>query len=103
MCRLCATYCWKALNQGYKFTLNLISIGGLHKNLWASKIARIVISRILGLPKTKRHLGVGHVAMHKKYYKGGGGGFPQVQAVVSLVNLCMPVTRLCIKNVITMH
>jgi hypothetical protein len=33
------------------------------------------------------------MAMHKKYYKGEGGGFPQVQAVVSLMNLCMPVAR----------
>jgi hypothetical protein len=28
------------------------------------------------------------MAMQRKYYKGEGGGFPQVQAVVSLVNPC---------------
>jgi hypothetical protein len=37
------------------------------------------------------------MAMHKVYYKGEGGGFPQVRAVVSLVSLCLPVAYLCIK------
>jgi len=38
--------------------------------------------RILGLPlgslETKSHLDVGLVKRHKIYYKGEGGGFPQV-------------------------
>ncbi len=29
-------------------------------------------------PETKCHFGVGHVARHIIYYKGEGGGFPQV-------------------------
>ncbi len=29
------------------------------------------------------------MAMHKVYYKGEGGDFPQVQAVVSLVSPCL--------------
>jgi hypothetical protein len=28
--------------------------------------------------------------MHRKYYKGEGGGFFQIQAVVNLVNLVCP-------------
>jgi hypothetical protein len=47
--------------------------------------------------------GVAPMASHRKYYKGKGGGFPQVQVVVSLVNPCMHVVRLCTKNVSTMH
>jgi len=39
----------------------------------------------LGVPREKSHLDVSSVASHKAYYKGEGGGFPQVQAVVSLV------------------
>jgi hypothetical protein len=35
--RWCATYRWKDLDDGYNFALDLISIGGLHKKLWASK------------------------------------------------------------------
>jgi len=31
-CRWHATYHWKALNEGYKFALNFISIEGLHKS-----------------------------------------------------------------------
>jgi len=32
----------------------------------------------LGSPMTKCHLDVGLVERHKVYYKGEGGGFPQV-------------------------
>jgi len=41
----------------------------------------------LGSPGTKCHLDVGLMERHKVYYKGEGGGFPQVQAVVNLVSL----------------
>jgi hypothetical protein len=37
------------------------------------------------------------------YYKGEGGGFPQIQAVVSLMNLSLPLARLSTKSVQTMH
>ncbi len=39
-----------------------------------------------GCPGTKCHLDVGFMEKHKVYYKGEGGGFPQVQVVVSHVN-----------------
>jgi hypothetical protein len=42
------------------------------------------------VPGEKSHLDVGSVASHRVYYKGEGGGFPEVQAVVSLVCLCCP-------------
>jgi hypothetical protein len=107
-CRQHATYCCKALDKGYNFALDFIVIGGLHKKLctfnfaldfiaiWvlhnklcASKVARVPAGRILGLPfgspETKIHLDVAPVERHRIYYKGEGGGFPQVWAVVSLV------------------
>ncbi len=37
-------------------------------------------------PETKCHLDVGLVEKHIVYYKGEGGGFPQVQAMVNFVN-----------------
>jgi hypothetical protein len=43
---------------------------------------------------------------HRVYYKGEGGGFPQVWAVVSLVNLMslrLLVTRPNTKSAQTMH
>jgi hypothetical protein len=30
-----ATYCWKALDEGYNFALDLIAIRGLHVKFWA--------------------------------------------------------------------
>jgi len=42
----------------------------------------------LGVPGERSHLDVGPVERSKVYYKGEGGGFPQVQVVVSLVCLC---------------
>ncbi len=45
---------------------------------------------ILGLPlespRTKFHLDVAPMERRREYYKGEGGGFPQVRAVVSLVS-----------------
>ncbi len=32
----------------------------------------------LGSPRTKCHLDAGPMAIHRVYYKGEGGGFPQV-------------------------
>jgi hypothetical protein len=105
-----ATYRWKAIDKSYNFSLNIISIGGLQKKLWASKVARIPISRILGLQLeslgTKWHLGASIMTRHRKYYKGEGGGFSQVRAVVSLMNLvssCLPMAHLCTKSGPTTH
>jgi len=50
MCRLHATYRWRALDKGYNFASDLTSIGGLHEKLWASKVVGVPILRILGLP-----------------------------------------------------
>jgi len=97
----CAAHHCKALNQGYNFALNFISIRGLYTKLWAPKVAKVLtlgISRLpLWSPSTKWHLGAGLVARHKIYYKGEGGGFPQVWVVVSLVSLCLPVVSPCTK------
>ncbi len=44
------TYHWKVLNKNYNFALNLISIGGLHKELQAFKVPIVLISKISRLP-----------------------------------------------------
>jgi len=56
-----------------------------------------------GTPGTKCHLDVGLLQRHKVYYKGEGGGFPQVRAVVSLVSLSLPVIHPSTKNFLAMH
>jgi len=75
--------------------------------LWGSKVARvptlIILELPLGSPRTKNHLDVGLVERHKVYYKGEGGGFPQVRVVVSLVSSSLPVTHPSIKSASTMH
>ncbi len=100
------TYRWKDLDEGYNFTLNFTSIRGLHTKLWDSKVAGVPILGISRLPlgslETKWHLGASPVARHK-YYEGEGGGFPQVQAVVSFVYSCLLIVRSCTKNVSITH
>jgi hypothetical protein len=107
VCRLCATYRWKAFNEGYNFFSYLISIWGLHAKLWAPKVMGVLVVGILGLPLgslgTKCPLDVGLMASHKVYYKGEGCGFPQFWAVVNLVSSNLLVVFPSIKSASTMH
>ncbi len=60
----------------------------------------------LGSPGTKCHLDVGLMETHIVYYKGEGGGFPQVQAMVSLGSIVSPsLPMVCpnTKSAPTMH
>jgi hypothetical protein len=99
-CRWCATNCWKALDEVYNFASHNISIKGLHTKLWNPKIAGIPTLAII---RPKCHLDVGLVERHKIYYKGEGGGFLQVQVVMSLVNLNLLVVCPSTKNAPAMH
>jgi hypothetical protein len=69
-------------------------IRGLLAKLWGSKVAEVSTWAISGLPLgsrgTKNHLDVSPVERCREYYKGEGGGFRYVQAVVSLVCSCCP-------------
>jgi hypothetical protein len=107
VCRWRVTYCWKAFNEGYNFFLDITSIEGLNKKLWASKVVGVPKSRNsgfkLGSLEIKWHLGVGPMARHREYCKEESGGFPQIWAVVSIVSLCLHVVHLCMKNVPIMH
>jgi hypothetical protein len=107
MCRWRAIYCWKALDKGYNFALDFTSIKGLHSKLCGPKVVRVPTSKISGLPfgspETKCHLDVSLVERHKVYYKGEGGGFPQVWAVVSFVSSSLLVVHPNTINAPTMH
>jgi hypothetical protein len=89
-CRWSAAHHWKALNESYKFALDLIPIGGLGKKLWHRKVAGVqteaVSGLLLGSPEIKSHLDASAVERRREYYMGEGGGFPWVRAVVSLVS-----------------
>jgi hypothetical protein len=57
----------------------------------------------MGVPRQNVILDVGLVERHNVYYKGEDGGFPQVQAMVSLVSPNLLVAHLSTKSVQTMH
>jgi len=106
-CKWRARYFWKAFDESYNFASDIISIRGLHAKLWGPKIVRVPtlgISRLLfGSLETKCHVDVGLVKRHIVYYKGEGGGFPQVRAVVSLMSPSLPVAHPSTKSAPTTH
>ncbi len=67
----------------------------------------VLVLAISGLPfgnlRTKCHLDVGLMETHIVYYKGEGGGFPQVRVVMSLVSLSLPMVRLNTNSVPIIH
>jgi hypothetical protein len=89
-----ATLRWKVLDKSYNFASDRIAIRGLLTKLWGSKVLGVPFGAISGLPigspGKNNHLDVGSVESHRVYYKGEGGGFPQVRAVVNLVCPCCP-------------
>ncbi len=89
-----ATYHWKGFDETYNFAWDRIAIRGLLAKLWGSKVPGVPFGAISGLPlgspAKNSHLDVASVESHRVYYKGEGGGFPQVRAVVSLVCPCCP-------------
>jgi hypothetical protein len=62
--------CLEALDEGYNFVLNLITIRG-----FAYEVMSPQSCESLG---TKSHLDVAPMERCRVYYKGEGGGFPQV-------------------------
>ncbi len=74
----------------------------------AAEVLVVGISRLpLKSPGTKSHFDVAPMERSRVYYKGEGGGFPQVQAMVSLVNpncpwfiLASKVFKLCTNHVV---
>jgi hypothetical protein len=87
-----ATWRWKAFDKSYNFALDRIAIRGLIVKLWGSKVPGVPFGAISGLPLgspgKNSHFDVTSVESCRVYYKGEGGGFPQVRAVVSLVCPC---------------
>jgi hypothetical protein len=108
-CKERATYRWKGLDETYNFASDHIAIRGLFAKLWGSKVLGVPFGAISGLPLgspgKNSHLDVASVESCKVYYKGEGGDFPQVRAVVSLVCSCCSwlVARPSTKGAPTLH
>jgi len=89
--------------------LDLILIRSLNEELCLHKISGVqtgvVSGFLLGSPGIKNHSDVGATERHREYYMGEGGGFPQVQAVVSLVSpkltVACPNTKGTLESVLT--
>jgi hypothetical protein len=101
VCMWLATCRWETFNEGYNSISDLILIRGLHEKLWGPKVTRVPMLVI------KSHLDVGLVGSHKVYYKGEGGAFPQVWAVVNLVSpsclwlvLTLKMLQLCTNHLV---
>ncbi len=79
-------------------------IKNLHKKLWASKMARVLI---LGFPiwesRNKMTFGCSPYGKAQKILERGRWWLPKVQAMLKFVNLCMRVAHSCTKSVPTMH
>jgi hypothetical protein len=93
--RQSATRSWKALEEDYKFGLDLVPIGGRGEKLWSPKVPGVQTETISGLhfgsPGKKCHSDVASAGEHRKYYMGEGGGLPRVRAVVSQMSPRLPV------------
>jgi hypothetical protein len=111
----CVQVAWdiplESSQKGYNFASNFISIGNLHAKLWRPKVAGVstlAISRFsFGSLGTKSYLDLGPMERCKVYYKGEGGGFSQVRAMVSLVSpscswlvLAPKVLQLCTNHLV---
>jgi hypothetical protein len=106
MCRWHVTYFWKALDESYNFASNLTLIRGVQKTLWVPKFSKIPISRISRFPSWESQVKITfgwrpHGQAQRILQGGEGGDFPQVQAVVSFMNLCLSVARSCSNYTLT--
>ncbi len=101
------TYLWKALDEGYNFSLDLILIGGLKTKLWRPKVTgapTLAISRLpFGSLGTKCHLDVGFLERHKVYYKGGRWWLPPSPGRGESCEFELPVVRPSTKSAPIMH
>jgi hypothetical protein len=90
VCSGSVTWSWKALEESYNFGLNLVLIRAWGERIWMPKVpgvqTRTVSGLHLGSPGKKSHLDVASVRSCREYYKGEGGGFPRVRAVVCHVS-----------------
>jgi hypothetical protein len=95
VCSESATGRWKALEESYNFGSNLVPIQVRGEKLWTPNVPGVQTGTVSGLhlgsPGKKSHLNVASVQSCKEYYKGEGGGFPRVRAVVCHVSPSYPV------------
>ncbi len=94
VCSRSATWHWKALDESYNFGSNLVPIQAWGEKWWMPKVPGVQTGTVsgphFGSPGKKSHLDVASTWSCREYYKGEGGGFPRVRAVVSQVSPSCP-------------
>jgi hypothetical protein len=90
VCSKSATWREKALEESYDFGSNFVPIWARGEKLWMPKIPGVQTGTVSGLhlgsPRKKSHLDVAFAQSCRKHYKGEGGDFPRVRAVVCHVS-----------------
>jgi hypothetical protein len=78
--RWSATHRWKALEESYKFSSDLVPIRGLSRELWVPKVPGVqsgtISGLLLGSPRIKSHSDAGAMEQRREYYMGEGRDFP---------------------------
>jgi hypothetical protein len=94
VCGWTMTHYWEALKENYKFSSDLVPIGGWSEKLWTPKVPRVQTRTVLGLhfgsPGKKCHLNASAAERHREYYLEEGAGFPRVRVMVSQVSPKLP-------------
>jgi hypothetical protein len=80
VCRMIATWHWKALEESYNFGLDLAPIGGRSQEIWAPKVPRLQPRTISGLllesPEKKKLFGCSLDGKLQRIIYGGRWWFP---------------------------
>jgi hypothetical protein len=104
VCKGCATYCWKALDESYNFASYRISIEALLTKLWGSKIAGVPTWAISGLALgTKRPFGCELRGQAQSILEGGRWWLSPTSGRGESCVSMLPVARPSTKSVPTMH
>ncbi len=107
MCKRHAIYNWRALDEAYNFVFRPDCNWRSAREIMRPESHGSLSCGNFGTPTweswAKCHLDVAPMESCEEYYKGEGGGFPQVRAMMSLVNPRLPVARPNTKSAQTIH
>ncbi len=102
-CNISLEIYWWGLQFCFRFRLNL----RFSREVMGPQSRKSLNFDNFGTPERKCHLDVGLMKRRRIYYKGEGGGFPQIRAMVSLVSSSCPwlvltpkMFQLCINHLV---
>ncbi len=103
--RWSAAHRWKALEQSYKFSLDLVPIRGLSRELWAPKVPRVQIGTVSGLPRNRKSFGCRCGGVTQRILYGGRWWLPpspgRGESSESVLPVACPNTKSVFKGELT--